>query len=111
MEEIKLKLILKTLEDKKAENIEVFDVTSRSPFFTYFVLATSKNARHMHALGDYIIEALEKSSISIKGIDGKESTSWLVIDCYDILVHIFDEKERIRVDLDTLLRVENEKED
>lgn len=111
MEEIKLKLIVETLKEKKAENIEVFDVRDRSPFFTYFVLATAKNSRHMHSLSDYIEESLEKSSISIKNIDGRNSTSWLVIDCYDILVHIFIEEERNRVDLDTLLKENHEKKD
>ncbi len=108
MEELKLKLITKTLDEKKAVNVKVYDVSSRSPFFHYFILATALNARHALSLCDEIEETLERSSIDIKRIDGRKSKNWLIVDCGDVLVHIFLEEERARINLEDLLENEGE---
>ncbi len=112
MLEIKLNVIQTTLEDQKAENIVTFDVSDRSPFFNYFIVATARSERHLHALAEHIEEELAKSQIEIKGIDGKNSSHWIIVDCGDVLVHLFDEEERKRIDFNSLLNGKpNEKED
>lgn len=103
MESLKLDLIKRALEDKKAEEITIIDVSSKTPFFDYYVIATINNNRHASACADFIEESFEKSSLKVRGIEGKNESEWVIVDCDDILVHLFSKNERNRISLESLL--------
>ena len=103
MNEVKLSLIKKAIEDKKGENIEVFDVNTSSPFFTHVVVCTSLNKRAGDAIANEIDKVCAQMNEPIKHIEGKNGADWVLVDCGDILVHIFTEQERVRVNIEQLL--------
>lgn len=103
MELLKLDLIKRALDEKKAENILTIDVSSKTPFFDYYVIATINNNRQANACVDAIEENFEKSSLTIKGTEGRRGSDWVIVDCEDILVHLFTESERKRISLEELL--------
>ena len=104
MEEVKLSLIKKAIEDKKGENIEVYDVSEQSPFFNSIVIATILNKKNGEAIADEIERVVASIGEPVKNIEGKRGSEWILIDCGDILVHLFTVSERIRINLEQLLR-------
>jgi len=86
----KINSIIDQLESVKAKDIKVFDLKGISPFYDYFIVATA-NDRQSNAAINYINKVLGEHEI--KHSEGKGG-SWLLIDCFDVIVHIFDETAR-----------------
>ena len=103
MEQLKLDLIIRSLEEKIVSDISVIDVSEKTPFFSYYVIATIKNFRQGLAVVNEIEDAFEKSSLTLKTRPNRKESAWLVIDCGEILVHLFLEEERKRISLEKLL--------
>lgn len=96
-----LQVILNTLDIKQAEEITVLDFEGKNPFTDYFVIATASNLRLSNALADYIEEAVYQAGFEVRSIEGKD-TKWILIDCYEVIVHLFVGEERAVYDLETL---------
>jgi ribosome-associated protein len=96
-----LELIIKTISDKKGEDILAIDVSKSSPICDYFVVCSASNERQMVSLANAIDEELGKNSYDIKKIDGKGS-KWIVVDAKSIIVHIFSKEEREAYNLEKL---------
>ena len=111
MEEVKLELIKKVIDEKKGEDIQVYDVSMTSPLCSYIVVATMINGRHGRSLADEIQGIQEKMGETVKHIEGGDQDQWILVDLGDIIIHFFTEKERLRVDLETLIKKVNYLED
>ena len=107
MEEVKLTLIKKVIDEKKGENIQVYDVTLTSPICSYIVVATMINGRHGKSLANEIQEIQEKLGDRVKHIEGGEMDQWILVDLGDIIIHLFTENERSRVDIENLIKKVN----
>ena len=104
MEQVKLNIIKKAIDEKKGEDIQVFDVTGRNPFYDYVVIATIGNSRQSNAIVDEIQKNLSFIKEEIKHVEGDpRDTDWILIDANGVLVHLFTENERVRVNLEELL--------
>ncbi len=95
--------IVKAIDDKKGEAIKVYNVKNKTPLFDYVVVCSSKKDKNMKAIASSIEEELYKENFEIKNIEGRDSKDWVVLDCYDVIVHIMSEEYRAHVDLDGLL--------
>lgn len=80
--------------DKKAEDLVVLDLRKASGFTDYFVLATGQNARQIRAIADAVIEKLKAAHVRPSHIEGYERSEWVLIDCFDFIVHIFSREAR-----------------
>jgi ribosome-associated protein len=90
-----LDLIVKLLDEKKAENISVIDVSATNPLTTYFVIATVLSSTHAAALSDHIAKALKENNLPYNHFEGKGGVSkWILVDAYEVIVHLFTEEER-----------------
>lgn len=110
MEEVKLELLKKVLEEKKAEDIIIYDVSKTSPICSYIIICTMLNGRHGKALADACVEIQEKLGQTVRHVEGKEIDKWILVDLNDIIIHLFDESERNRVNLDALIASVNKYE-
>lgn len=97
----KLNIIVKTLEDKLAEDIKVIKLEDSS-VADYFVIATGNSINQTKALADYIEDALYKEGFEVISKEGLREGEWILIDVSDIIVHIFTQKQRKFYDLDDL---------
>ena len=97
----KLDIIVKTLEDKLAEDIKVIKLEDSS-VADYFVIATGNSINQTRALADYIEDALYKENFEVISKEGLREGEWILIDVSDIIVHIFTQKQRKFYDLDDL---------
>lgn len=97
----KLDIIVKTLEDKLAEDIKIIKLEDSS-VADYFVIATGNSINQTRALADYIEDALYKEGFEIISKEGLREGEWILIDVSDVIVHIFTQKQRKFYDLDDL---------
>lgn len=97
-------LAVETLENKKAEEIHVIDITEVSTLADYFVIANGTNRSQIQALADHVQEVLGKEGLTLKQIEGYNNANWVLMDYQDIIIHIFDKENRLFYDLDRIWR-------
>jgi ribosome-associated protein len=90
MDSKKLALLCRELaENRKAENVVVLDVTKVSSITDYFVIATGTSEPHLRAIVDEITDHLATDhGLKPNRHDGSLQTSWIVLDYFDVIVHI-----------------------
>ena len=93
--------IVKFLDDKKGEDIEVFNLEDSDYIAKAVVLVNSLGGKHTLALYDYLKDEAKKLNEKILGVD--ESDDWVVVDLEDILVHIMTPEYRARYALEEFL--------
>ena len=99
-----VKIAINALEEKKAENIRVIDISKVSVLADYFIIAEGKNRNQIQALTDSVEKDLGKAGAIPKQIEGYESANWILMDYADIIVHIFDNENRLFYDLERIWR-------
>ena len=97
-------LAVHALSEKKAEDIKVIDISEVSPIADYFVIASGTNESQVRALVDNVEEELNKAGFETKAIEGHGLGNWVLLDFGDIIVHVFDEKDRLMYDLERIWR-------
>ncbi|MEM9429400.1 MAG: ribosome silencing factor [Pseudomonadota bacterium] len=84
-----LTLVTTSLEDDKAEDIVTIDLSQRSEIADHMVIASGRSSRQVIALAEKLEERLKaKLGMSVR-TEGKETADWVLIDCGDVIVHIF----------------------
>jgi|ERR1043166_4910306 ribosome-associated protein len=104
MDSRKLALLCRELaEEKKAEDIAILDVRELSSVTDYFVIASGTSEPHLRAIVDEITDKLrDEHGVRPKAIDGTLQTAWVVLDFFDVIVHVMRGDVRDRYDLETL---------
>src|SRR5262245_27361539 len=104
MDSRKLAQVCRELADnKKAEDILVLDVRRISSIADYFVLASGSSEPHLRAISDVILDKLrDEHALRPKAMDGTLAAGWLVLDLFDVIVHIMRPDVRQRYDLEGL---------
>lgn len=98
------KLTIEALEDKKAEDIRVIDITEVSVLADYFIIASGSNRSQMQALTDNVSEKLGRAGHQLKQVEGYDTANWILMDYSDIIVHIFDQENRLFYNLERIWR-------
>jgi ribosome-associated protein len=104
MDSKKLALLCRDLADnRKAEDIVVLDVRDLSTVTDYFVIVSGTSEPHLRAIVDEITDELrDEHGIRPRAVDGTLHTAWVVMDFFDVIVHIMRKDVRERYDLETL---------
>jgi ribosome-associated protein len=104
MDSKKLALLCRDLADnRKAEDIVVLDVRDLSTVTDYFVIVSGTSEPHLRAIVDEITDELrDEHDIRPRAVDGTLHTAWIVMDFFDVIVHIMRKDVRERYDLETL---------
>lgn len=97
-------LAILALEDKKAEDVRVIDISEVSVIADYFIIASGSNRSQIQALSDAVEEKLGRSGYPAKQIEGYEGAAWVLLDFGDIIVHVFDKENRLFYDLERIWR-------
>lgn len=98
------KMAINALEDKKAEDISIIDISEVSVLADYFLIASGTNRSQIQALCDNVEETLGRAGCPAKQIEGYDSANWILMDFGDIIVHIFDRENRLFYDLERIWR-------
>ena len=97
-------LAVEALEDKKAEDITIIDISEVSVLADYFIIADSSNRNQVQAMADSAEEALGRAGYDAKQIEGYQSANWILMDYKDIIVHVFSKEDRAFYDLERIWR-------
>lgn len=84
-----LDLVVKTLDDNKAEEILTIDLAGKSSIADFLVIANGRSNRQVTALADYVVKAVDEAKLGPSRIEGKSGGDWVLIDLNDVIVHLF----------------------
>jgi len=99
---IKVDIITNTLQDKKAKDIKILDIRELSILSDYFIIATGTSTTHVQSLCEHIEENMSKEGYYLHHKEGFRNGRWILMDYYDVVVHIFYEDERKFYNLERL---------
>ena len=88
-----LEIIEKTLEDNKAEDVVVIDLKGKTSIANQMVVASGTSQRHVAALAEKVQENLKAAGYTSTS-EGEEKADWVLIDAFDVIVHIFKPEVR-----------------
>ena len=82
------KLAMQALEDMKANNIVVIDVSNYASFTDYMIFASGTSSRHVSAIAGSIVDAAKQAKNPALGIEGEDVGEWVLVDIGDVIVHV-----------------------
>lgn len=89
--------IIDIIEDKKGQDIKVYDMQGKSPFFDYSILCTGSSSRNIEAIATEIKKSLE----NVRSVEGLDECNWVLIDGGDIIISVFNKDARDYYQLDS----------
>ena len=90
-------------DNRKAENVVILDVSRVSSITDYFVIATGSSEPHLRAIVEEITERLgEEHQLRPRAQDGTLQTAWIVLDYFDVIVHVMRADVREHYNLEDL---------
>jgi ribosome-associated protein len=95
-------LCAKIAEEYRGQDTLVLDLTNVTPIFDFFVLTTGASKRQMHAIAEEADRVLQSDGSRRNGIEGNDSSSWILQDYGDVVFHIFTLEARGIYDLEHL---------
>ena len=100
--EEKVKVINCSLEEKKGLDIKIIDISKISVLADYLVIAGGTNKNQVQAMVDSVEKELAKDNVYTNHIEGYSNANWILLDFGDIIVHVFNQEDRLFYDLERL---------
>ena len=98
------KIAIDAMEDKKAIDIKIIDIEKISTLADYFIIASGSNRNQVQAMADEVDEKMSRAGYEPKNIEGYRNANWILMDYGDLVIHIFDEENRLFYDLERIWR-------
>ena len=93
---------IKAIDEKKGEDILIYEFTQLNPSVDEVVIVSGSNQRQTYAIADNVRDRLAEHGMRADHIEGNRDSHWILIDASDIIVHIFEQKERTAYNLEKL---------
>ena len=100
----KARWIVEAALDRKAERPVVLDMRSLTAYADSFVILTASSDRQVRAVAESIVHTLKKHGDPPLGVEGLDDANWVLIDCNEAIVHVFDPETRVQYDIERLWR-------
>jgi len=97
-----VKTVVSALEDIKARDIKVLDVTNITILFDRMIIASAVSTRQAKALANNVHDKVKAAGGMVYGTEGEQSGEWVLVDLGDILVHVMLPAVRVHYDLEEL---------
>ena len=97
-------MAVNALEDKKAEDIRIIDISDISTIADYFIFADGSNRSQIQAMADNVSEVLGRAGVTLRQMEGYQNANWILMDFQDVIIHIFDRENRLFYDLERIWR-------
>lgn len=88
-----LEIITQTLDENKAEDVVVIDLRGKTSIANQMVVASGTSQRHVASLVEKVQENLKAAGFK-STVEGEEKADWVLIDAFDVIVHIFKPEVR-----------------
>lgn len=93
---------VKTLDYKKAGDIKLLKIDEQTTIADYFVICSGNSSTQIKTLADEVEYQLGRGSVPFVQLQGTNSDEWKIIDCHDVIVHIFSNEARAFYKLEKL---------
>ena len=100
-EEQILKIVLETLDENKAQDVVTVDLNGISSIASHMVVASGTSQRHVASLAEKVQENLKKQGFR-SSIEGAEKADWVLIDAFDVIIHLFKPEVRAFYNLEKM---------
>ena len=95
-------LVISSLEDFKALDIQQIDVSGRNPLTDLFVIASGNSTRHIKSMADNLVQKVKAAGCPPLGVEGQQQAEWVLVDLNDVIVHLMLPKTRAFYNLEKL---------
>lgn len=96
------KAVVAALEDIKAEDIEILDVSKLSSLFDTMIIASADSTRQVKALANNVQVKIKEIGGTVYGVEGEQTGEWVLVDLGDVVVHIMQPAVRAYYNLEQL---------
>lgn len=103
------KLVINTLENMKAQDIKVIDVSSKSSVTERMIIATGTSTRHVKSIADDVVKETKDAGMPPLGSEGEDAADWVLVDLNDIVLHVMLAQTRDFYNLEKLWETEDVK--
>ena len=94
--------MLHSLDEDKAEDIVTIDLEGKTTIADHMVIANGRSQRQVAAMAEHLIERLGKEGFARCRVEGKRQADWVLIDCGDVVVHLFRPEVRAFYNLEKM---------
>lgn len=98
------RMACEAMEDKKAQDVKIINIEHVSTLADYFIIASGSNRSQVQAMSDNVNEVLGRAGVEPKQVEGYQNANWILMDYGDMVIHIFDEENRLFYDLERIWR-------
>jgi ribosome-associated protein len=102
-------LVVTALEDFKAVDIQLIDVSGRNPLTELFVIASGTSSRHVKSMAENLIMQAKEAGCQPLGVEGQRNAEWILVDLNDVIVHLMLPQTRVFYNLEKLWEVSSER--
>ena len=95
-------LVIDALNERKANQIKIINVTTLTEITDYMVIASGGSLRHMRSLVDQILYSAKNEGISVLGVEGLPHCDWILVDLGEVVVHLMKPEARAFYELERL---------
>ncbi|HWA63353.1 MAG TPA: ribosome silencing factor [Caulobacteraceae bacterium] len=99
-------LLLKRLDDEKAQDIVFIDLKDKSSVADGMIVASGRSHRHVGAMADHLLRALKDAGHGKARVEGLPHCDWVLIDAGDVIVHLFRPEVRAFYNIEKIWSVE-----
>jgi len=92
-----LKLVEKSLDDDKAQDIVVIDLAGKTDIADFMVIATGTSQRQVGAMAEHLRDRIKTQTLRSVSVEGESQCDWVLIDAGDVVVHLFRPEVRVGV--------------
>ncbi|MDP5292669.1 ribosome silencing factor [Oceanimonas sp. CHS3-5] len=86
--------IVDKLDDLKARDIRVLDVTGKSTITDCMIICSGNSSRHVNSIADHLATEAKHAGLNLLGIEGQGAGEWVLVDLGDAIVHVMQEETR-----------------
>ena len=97
-----LDIVLTSLNDGKAIDVDLYDVKKLTSMSDYILIASGRSRRQVSALADKLMQTVKENKFETLGVEGKTEGEWVLVDLGDIIVHIMHPSSREYYQLEKL---------
>jgi ribosome-associated protein len=101
-----LALVLHSLDEDKAEEIVTIDLRGKTAIADNMVIANGRSQRQVSAMADHLMERVLAAGFKRCRVEGKRQADWVLIDCGDVVVHLFRPEVRTFYNLEKMWSAE-----
>ena len=94
--------IVQVMDSKKAKDIRLIKIEGISSLGDYFVGASASNTTQVKAIADEVEDEMTKLGLEPNRVEGRQSAQWILMDYYDVMVHVFLDEARSFYNLERL---------